>query len=104
MGPQFAYAKWNGSCFFSRRTREPPTQEETNVTISSVAPKLGRGFAGGQVRTYLPFPQAGANAPRDFTHMLVGVACGALAVCGVQLLMVIKSEVALSRSVEAVSE
>ena len=74
------------------------------MTISSVGPKLGKGFAGGQVRTYLPFAQAAAKAPRDFTHMLVGAACGALAVCGVQLLMVIKSEVALSRSVEAVSE
>lgn len=74
------------------------------MTLSSVGPKLGRGFGGSQARAYLPFAQMGSSAQRDFTHMLVGAACGVLAVCGVQLLMVIKSEFALSRSVDAVSE
>jgi hypothetical protein len=36
--------------------------------------------------------------------MLLGAACGALAVCGVQLLMVILSEIELNRSVDAISE
>ena len=74
------------------------------MAVASVGSRLGRGFAGSQMRTYLPFAQAVMNPQRDFANMLVGAACGVIAVCGLQIFMVIKSEAALSRSVEAVSE
>ena len=38
------------------------------------------------------------------THTLVGVACGALAVCGLQLVVVLLSEMEVNRSVDAISE
>ena len=49
----------------------------------------------------MPATPVGAGS---VTHMLLGAACGALAVCGVQFLMVIMSEIDLNRSVDAISE
>jgi hypothetical protein len=48
--------------------------------------------------------RADAAGGRPVTHVLLGAACGALAVCGVQLVMVLLSEMELNRSVDAISE
>jgi hypothetical protein len=69
------------------------------VAARGAGPIFGRGFGASSTR---PFPAAGA--PGTVTQLLVGAACGALAVCGVQFLMVVLSEIGLSRSVDAISE
>ena len=61
-------------------------------------PKIGRGFVGTQVRPFIPFAASSA------TPMILGAACGALAVCGLQYLMVVLSEIDIDRSVETSSE
>ena len=64
-----------------------------------VAPRLGRSF--GPARPFMTATSAGTGS---VTQVLAGAACGALAVCGVQFLMVIMSEIELNRSVDAISE
>jgi hypothetical protein len=71
-----------------------------SVASRSVVPMFGRGFGVTQARPLIAPGEAGGSV----THMLLGAACGALAVCGVQLLMVVLSEMDLKRSVDAISE
>jgi hypothetical protein len=71
------------------------------VAARGAGPVFGRGFGATQAR---PFRVADQIASGPVTHMLLGVACGALAVCGVQFLMVIMSEIDLNRSVDGISE
>ena len=67
----------------------------------TAVPTFGRGFAGTQARPFTPFATTpGANG--SVGSVLFGAACGALAVCSVQLVMVILSEMDLKRSVESV--
>jgi hypothetical protein len=71
------------------------------VATRTVGPMFGKGFGASQARTFMP---AGSAATAPVTQLLVGAACGALAVCGVQLVMVLLSEIELNRSVDAISE
>jgi hypothetical protein len=71
------------------------------VATRTVGPMFGKGFGASQARTFMP---AGSTAYAPVTHLLLGAACGALAVCGVQLVMVVLSEIELNRSVNAISE
>jgi hypothetical protein len=71
------------------------------VATRGAGPRIGRGF-GSTHGTFAPFSTSSAVHP--VTHVLVGAACGALAVCGLQFLMVVLSEIELNRSVDAISE
>ena len=61
-------------------------------------------MAARQARFGRPVVSAGAGGVRPVTHVLLGAACGALAVCGVQLVLVLLSEMELNRSVATISE
>jgi hypothetical protein len=71
------------------------------MAARGAGPMFGRGFGVRQTRSFMA---AAPGTTGPVTPVLLGVACGALAVCGLQFLMVIMSEIELSRSVDSISE